>query len=67
MSNFSQCDLLLMGDNCGAIHFHILEKVKPSAKIEHEATTSKIGEDQVFIVTNVESLPKSNCFNRKSV
>ena len=46
--NFSQCDSLLMGNNCGAHTFPYIESRNPSAKIEHEATTSKIGEDQVF-------------------
>jgi Fe-S cluster assembly protein SufB len=46
--NFSQCDSLLIGDKCGAHTFPYLEINNPSAQIEHEATTSKIGEDQVF-------------------
>jgi Fe-S cluster assembly protein SufB len=46
--NFSQCDSLLMGNNCGAHTFPYIESKNPLAKIEHEATTSKIGEDQVF-------------------
>ena len=46
--NFSQCDSLLIGDKCGAHTFPYLECSNSSAKIEHEATTSKIGEDQVF-------------------
>lgn len=46
--NFSQCDSLLIGDKCGAHTFPYLECANSSAKIEHEATTSKIGEDQVF-------------------
>lgn len=46
--NFSQCDSLLMGDTCGAHTFPYIECQSPSAKIEHEATTSKIGEDQIF-------------------
>ena len=46
--NFSQCDSLLMGNNCGAHTFPYIESKNASAKIEHEATTSKIGEDQVF-------------------
>ena len=46
--NFSQCDSLLMGNNCGAHTFPYIESKNPTAKIEHEATTSKIGEDQVF-------------------
>ena len=46
--NFSQCDSLLMGDQCGAHTFPYIEAQHPSAQIEHEATTSKIGEDQIF-------------------
>jgi Fe-S cluster assembly protein SufB len=46
--NFSQCDSLLMGDKCGAHTFPYLEVENRTAKIEHEATTSKIGEDQLF-------------------
>ena len=46
--NYSQCDSLLMGDRCGAHTFPYLEVKNPTAIIEHEATTSKIGEDQLF-------------------
>ncbi len=46
--NFSQCDSLLMSDECGAHTFPYIECKNSSAKIEHEATTSKIGEDQLF-------------------
>ena len=46
--NFSQCDSLLMGDQCGAHTFPYIEIKNPSAIVEHEATTSKIGEDQLF-------------------
>ncbi|WP_459926412.1 Fe-S cluster assembly protein SufB [Flavobacterium covae] len=46
--NFSQCDSLLMGNNCGAHTFPYIESNNSTAKIEHEATTSKIGEDQIF-------------------
>lgn len=46
--NFSQCDSLLIGDKCGAHTFPYLEIKNPTAKVEHEATTSKIGEDQIF-------------------
>lgn len=46
--NFSQCDSLLMGDRCGAHTFPYIETGNSSAKVEHEATTSKIGEDQIF-------------------
>jgi Fe-S cluster assembly protein SufB len=46
--NFSQCDSLLMSDTCGAHTFPYIETKNRSAQIEHEATTSKIGEDQIF-------------------
>lgn len=46
--NFTQCDSLLIGDRCGAHTFPYIENKNKSAKLEHEATTSKIGEDQVF-------------------
>lgn len=46
--NFSQCDSLLIGNECGAHTFPYIEVKNPSAQIEHEATTSKIGEDQIF-------------------
>jgi Fe-S cluster assembly protein SufB len=46
--NFSQCDSLLIGDKCGAHTFPYLEINNSTAKMEHEATTSKIGEDQIF-------------------
>lgn len=46
--NFSQCDSLLMGEHCGAHTFPYIEANNSTAQIEHEATTSKIGEDQLF-------------------
>ncbi|UYW01037.1 Fe-S cluster assembly protein SufB [Flavobacterium agricola] len=46
--NFTQCDSLLMGNECGAHTFPYIESQNSTAKLEHEATTSKIGEDQVF-------------------
>ena len=46
--NFSQCDSLLMTDTSGAHTFPYIEVKNPTAKVEHEATTSKIGEDQIF-------------------
>jgi Fe-S cluster assembly protein SufB len=46
--NFSQCDSLLLGDKCGAHTFPYLEVKNSTASVEHEATTSKIGEDQIF-------------------
>jgi Fe-S cluster assembly protein SufB len=46
--NFTQCDSMLMGDKCGAHTFPYIEVENESAVIEHEATTSRIGEDQIF-------------------
>jgi Fe-S cluster assembly protein SufB len=46
--NFTQCDSLLMGDRCGAHTFPYMEIRNPTASVEHEATTSKIGDDQLF-------------------
>ena len=46
--NYAQCDSLLMGDLCGAHTFPYIEVKNPSARVEHEATTSKIAEDQLF-------------------
>jgi Fe-S cluster assembly protein SufB len=46
--NFSQCDSLLMGDRCGAHTFPYIEAKNPTANLEHEATTSKISDDQLF-------------------
>ena len=46
--NFSQCDSLLMGDQCGAHTFPYIDVENSTSKVEHEATTSKIGEDQIF-------------------
>jgi Fe-S cluster assembly protein SufB len=46
--NFTQCDSLLIGDQCGAHTVPYIESRNPSAKVEHEATTSKIAEDQLF-------------------
>jgi len=46
--NYSQCDSLLMGNRCGAHTFPYIEVKNPTAKVEHEATTSKISEDQLF-------------------
>ena len=46
--NYSQCDSLLIGDKCGAHTFPYLDIKNASAKVEHEASTSKIGEDQIF-------------------
>ena len=46
--NYSQCDSLLLGDQCGAHTFPDMQIANPTAIIEHEATTSKISEDQLF-------------------
>ena len=46
--NFTQCDSLLIGNKCGAHTVPYIESRNPSARVEHEATTSKIGEDQIF-------------------
>ena len=46
--NYTQCDSLLFGNKCGAHTFPYIECENPTAQIEHEATTSKIGEDQLF-------------------
>ena len=46
--NFSQCDSLLLGDKCGAHTFPYVEVKNSTSKVEHEASTSKIGEDQIF-------------------
>ena len=54
--NFSQCDSLLMGDKCGAHTFPYLEIKNNTAQVEHEATTSKIGEDQIFYL-NQRGIP----------
>lgn len=54
--NFSQCDSLLLGDKCGAHTFPYIESENPSAMVEHEATTSKIGEDQLFYL-NQRGIP----------
>ena len=46
--NYSQCDSLLLGGECGAHTFPYIESKNPTAQIEHEASTSRIGEDQLF-------------------
>jgi Fe-S cluster assembly protein SufB len=46
--NYSQCDSLLIGDRCGAHTFPYIDVQNPLAQMEHEASTSKIGEDQIF-------------------
>ena len=49
--NYTQCDSLLLGDQCGAHTFPYIEVRNPTAKVEHEASTSRIGEDQLFYCT----------------
>ncbi len=49
--NYTQCDSLLMGDRCGAHTLPYIEVKNPTAKVEHEATTSRISEDQLFYCT----------------
>ena len=46
--NFSQCDSMLIGSDCGAHTFPYIENKRPDAIVEHEATTSKVDEDQLF-------------------
>ena len=46
--NYSQCDSLLIGDKCGAHTLPYIESKNPTSQVEHEASTSKIGEDQLF-------------------
>ena len=47
--NYTQCDSLLIGDECGAHTFPYIESRQPSAVVEHEATTSKVSDDQLFL------------------
>ncbi len=60
--NFSQCDSLLIGDRCGAHTFPYIEVRNTTAQVEHEATTSKIGEDQIFYC-NQRGLSKQDAVN----
>jgi len=46
--NYTQCDSMLMGEHCGAHTFPVIEAANDTAHLEHEASTSKIGEDQIF-------------------
>ena len=46
--NYTQCDSILIGDKCGAHTFPYIEIKNPTAQLEHEASTSKVGEDQIF-------------------
>jgi Fe-S cluster assembly protein SufB len=54
--NFSQCDSLLLGSHCGAHTFPSIEVDNATGKVEHEATTSKIAEDQIFYL-NQRGIP----------
>ncbi|MFA6233142.1 MAG: Fe-S cluster assembly protein SufB [Bacteroidota bacterium] len=60
--NYSQCDSMLMGDKCGAHTFPYIENNNSSAHLEHEATTSKIGEDQIFYC-NQRGISTENAVN----
>jgi Fe-S cluster assembly protein SufB len=60
--NYSQCDSLLIGDKCGAHTFPYLEIKNTSAQVEHEASTSKIGEDQIFYLRQ-RGLPLEDAVN----
>jgi Fe-S cluster assembly protein SufB len=60
--NFTQCDSLLIGDQCGAHTFPYIEVKNPTASMEHEATTSKVGEDQLFYL-NQRGLDEENALS----
>ncbi len=60
--NFTQCDSLLLGDKCSANTFPVVQVHNPTAITEHEATTSKIGEDQVFYLTS-RGITKENAIS----
>ncbi len=60
--NFSQCDSLLLGDRCGAHTFPYIEVKNTTSRVEHEATTSKIGEDQIFYC-NQRGLSREDAVN----
>jgi Fe-S cluster assembly protein SufB len=60
--NYSQCDSLLIGDKCGAHTFPYLEVKNSTATVEHEASTSKIGEDQIFYC-NQRGIPTEDAVN----
>lgn len=63
--NFSQCDSLLMGDRCGAHTFPYFEIKNSSAHVEHEATTSKIGEDIMFYCNQRNFTGRCSCTYRQ--
>ena len=56
--NHTQCDSLLIGDRCAAHTFPYIEVKNPTAKVEHEATTSKIGDDQLFRTAAAAGCPR---------
>jgi Fe-S cluster assembly protein SufB len=60
--NYSQCDSLLLGDKCGAHTFPYIDVKNPTATVEHEASTSKIGEDQIFYC-NQRGIPTEDAVN----
>ena len=60
--NYSQCDSMLMGERCGAHTFPYIEVKNPTATVEHEASTSKIGEDQIFYC-NQRGIPTEDAVN----
>ena len=60
--NYSQCDSLLLGDKCGAHTFPYIDVRNPTATVEHEASTSKIGEDQIFYC-NQRGIPTEDAVN----
>jgi Fe-S cluster assembly protein SufB len=60
--NYSQCDSMLMGDRCGAHTFPYIEVKNPTATVEHEASTSKIGEDQI-LYCNQRGIPTEDAVN----
>jgi len=60
--NYTQCDSLLLGDKCGAHTFPYIEVKNATAQMEHEASTSKIGEDQIFYC-NTRGISKEDAVN----
>jgi Fe-S cluster assembly protein SufB len=60
--NYTQCDSLLIGGECGAHTYPYIEVANPSAQVEHEATTSKIAEDQIFYLQQ-RGLSEEDAFN----
>jgi Fe-S cluster assembly protein SufB len=59
--NYTQCDSLLIGDQCGAHTFPYIESRNPSAVVEHEATTSKVSDDQLFSAGSGAWMRKRPC------